>query len=43
VEAKKTLNETLKQLGLLKGNTEQIVINCNAGSISDFKVTERFK
>jgi hypothetical protein len=43
MEVKKILNDKLIELGIIKSNTEQIVININCGAISDFKVVERFK
>ncbi len=40
---KKLLSELLKKLGFLDDNTEQIVINCHKGDVSDVKPTMRYK
>jgi hypothetical protein len=43
LDNKKILQEALKVIGALKENTEQIIINCNNGSVCDYKITERHK
>lgn len=40
---KHILSKDLQNMGLLKINTEVIIINCNCGGITDIKSTERHK
>lgn len=42
-ETKKHLSEILAKLGIIKQNTEQVIINCNAGVVCDYKTVERHK
>ena len=42
-EKKKELSEFLVKAGIIKSNTEQVILNCNAGHVCDYKTVERFK
>ena len=43
MEIRKVLTEALIKLGIMKENTEQIIINCAQGYVGDWKEVTRHK